>query len=402
VADDIGGIFKGFPSGWPFFSPQRKDKRKMPTSDEYFSTVKELLPLITAGTAIISAVGLVPRFGPGLAVWLALRSRFAAKPVPESIRSAEIKLLKRILAGKKHGQGYLVIAGEKGVGKTCLLNTVTGRMPGVIHVDAAPGHSKDDIVANTQNALTRPPFKMRPMTSTSQVLFWYRLVTRGESPIVVISATEREPGQGYAGLTGAVRTLVEKLKLRVVVDGSPNSISQSVLQTTREEVIEIKPMDREMIWRLDQLQDLFKCVKEAGLDDVVYAVLGGIPSRYENLGRQLDARFEAGQDPREFIGTYLCAQISDAIKIVKDSKTKTNDMDEIIKLFDKDKNCILAHTLTDNKLERPTPDKVFREVKRDGVFVLIPASNAIGIVLRHGVAKEPSLDELEELVKHKM
>jgi hypothetical protein len=56
-------------------------------------------------------------------------------------------------------------------------------------------------------------------------------------------------------------------------------------------------------------------------------------------------------------------------------------------------------TLVANHLKRPTPDKVFREVKQDGEPVLIPASNAIGIVLRHSLIKEPSLEELEELVK---
>jgi hypothetical protein len=51
------------------------------------------------------------------------------------------------------------------------------------------------------------------------------------------------------------------------------------------------------------------------------------------------------------------------------------------------------------KLQRTTPDKVFREVKQDGIFVLIPASDAIGIVLQHSLTKEPSLNELEELLK---
>jgi hypothetical protein len=38
-------------------------------------------------------------------------------------------------------------------------------------------------------------------------------------------------------------------------------------------------------------------------------------------------------------------------------------MEEIIKLFDKKKMSVLSDTLTDKKLERPTPDKVFREVE---------------------------------------
>jgi Cdc6-like AAA superfamily ATPase len=83
------------------------------------------LPLITAGGKFASAIGLVPRIGPGRAVWIALRSRFAFNPKPESLRFAEIKLLRSMIADKDFGQSYLVVTGDKGVGKTCLLNTVT-------------------------------------------------------------------------------------------------------------------------------------------------------------------------------------------------------------------------------------------------------------------------------------
>ena len=72
-----------------------------------------------------SAARLIARFSPGRAVWLALSSRFAFKPVPQSLRLEEIKLLRSTIADKDFDQGYLVVTGEKGVGKTCLLNTVT-------------------------------------------------------------------------------------------------------------------------------------------------------------------------------------------------------------------------------------------------------------------------------------
>jgi Cdc6-like AAA superfamily ATPase len=58
---------------------------------------------------------------------MALRSRFAFKPNLESLHSAEIKLLRSMIAKKDIGQSYLVVTGEKGVGKTCLLNTVTSK-----------------------------------------------------------------------------------------------------------------------------------------------------------------------------------------------------------------------------------------------------------------------------------
>jgi hypothetical protein len=56
-------------------------------------------------------------------------------------------------------------------------------------------------------------------------------------------------------------------------------------------------------------------------------------------------------------------------------------------------------TLFQNKLRRPSLYDIFREVMQDGVFVLIPTSNAIGLVLRHGLTKRPTLNELVELLK---
>jgi hypothetical protein len=102
------------------------------------------------------------------------------------------------------------------------------------------------------------------------------------------------------------------------------------------------------------------------------------------------------------IGTHLGAAIYAAIKLVRNSKSQSTDMKEIINLFDKNKLSILCDTLVDKNLKRPTPDKVFREVERNGVPVLIPASNAIGIVLQHSLSKKPTLDELEKLLKNKV
>ncbi len=61
-------------------------------------------------------------------------------------------------------------------------------------------------------------------------------------------------------------------------------------------------------------------------------MFGGIPAGYEELWENAKIDLQDGQNPRQAIGTHLCAQISAAIKLVKDSKTKTTDMDEIIKL----------------------------------------------------------------------
>jgi hypothetical protein len=225
-------------------------KNQILTFDETFSIVKEFIPLLTAGGVSVSAAGLIPRIGPGRAVWIALRSRFAFKPVPESIRLAEINQLKRKIADKDFRQGYLAVTGEKGVGKSCLLNTVTSKSAGVIKVKAQPKDDENTIIKNTLQWLTRINFDfIPPFYCSKRVVFWYRLFTFGHSPIIVINAAERKVGQENAGLTGAVRTLVDDYKLRVVVDGSPNSLDETILRTTRQSIIDIKPMSKEMIWQ---------------------------------------------------------------------------------------------------------------------------------------------------------
>jgi hypothetical protein len=269
----------------------------MPTFDELFSGFKEFLPLLTAGGAVVTAVGLIPRIGPGRAIWIALRSRFAFKPVHESLRSAEIKLLKSKLADKDFRQGYLVVTGEKGVGKSCLLSTVTSKMPGVITVRVPAKQDEETIVKNTLKLLTNSPFKfMDPLKIAPRVISWYRLFTFGQSPIVLLVASERTFGQEYADLTGAVRNLVETYNLRVIVDGSPNSLDESLLGSKRQRVFDIKPMTRVMIWQLAQLQHFFEYVKKAGLENTVFAVLDGNPADYEQLWDNAKTYLQDGQD----------------------------------------------------------------------------------------------------------
>jgi hypothetical protein len=42
-------------------------------------------------------------------------------------------------------------------------------------------------------------------------------------------------------------------------------------------------MKMEMAWQIGKRQELFKYVKDAGLEDTLFAMLGGIPAIYEKL-----------------------------------------------------------------------------------------------------------------------
>ena len=59
-------------------------------------------------------------------------------------------------------------------------------------------------------------------------------------------------------------------------------------------------------------------------------------------------------------------------------------------------------TLVANNIRLSNPENIFSEAKQDGHYVLIPAYNAIGIVLRHNVVRQPTLNQLEEWLKIKV
>ena len=51
---------------------------------------------------------------------------------------------------------------------------------------------------------------------------------------MVIKVPERLSGQNYADVTAAVRDLADLYDLRVVVDGSPNSLPPTLLATSEK------------------------------------------------------------------------------------------------------------------------------------------------------------------------
>jgi hypothetical protein len=283
-----------------------------------------------------SILGWALPIGPGRAVSIALASRFAFKPKRESLHCAKVKNLKIRVAEKDFGQSYLVVRGDIGVGKSCLLNTVTNKMPGVIKVIVWPWDRVETILEKSLHQLigTYIPYTY-PFASARRVIFWHRIFTLGRPPILVINVAERELGQKCAPLVSVVRDLVENYKLRVVVEGSQNSLSQTLLRTMRQIIIDIDPMTKEMIWQLSHLKDLFKHINETKLGDIVFAVLGGIPSRYNELWYNVQYDLKNGHNVREAIGNHLCAEIFHAINIIQYSCKKTPDVAETIQLFDK-------------------------------------------------------------------
>ena len=103
-------------------------------------------------------------------------------------------------------------------------------------------------------------------------------------------------------------------------------------------------------------------------------------------------------DARELIGMQICEKIGSAIKAVKDSRDVNHMMTEIIGLYQSSGFNLDAQIITEKKLHRSTPNKIFKEIEKDGVFLLVPASNALTIVLANNLEREPTIEKLIELV----
>ncbi len=100
---------------------------------------------------------------------------------------------------------------------------------------------------------------------------------------MVIRVPERLSGQNYADVPAAVRDLADLYGLRVVVDGSPNSLPPELLATKRETVIAVEPMSKEQIESIPEFKDLIDFLKSHNLDEPVWKVLGGSPDDYLKL-----------------------------------------------------------------------------------------------------------------------
>ncbi len=193
----------------------------MPT-DFIFETAKIALPLLFGTT--VYAAGLAPKAGPGRALIVALRSRFtfSLNPPPDSARTAQVQKLKHSINQKSWGQSYYVITGQKGVGKTRLIDTATKNTCGIIKVKITAGEPESMIIDKVLKSLTRTKFSFfDPQSSAKRVIFFYKLMTLGRTPVIVLNCSERTLNKGYAELTGAVRTLTDDFKLRVIVTINP-------------------------------------------------------------------------------------------------------------------------------------------------------------------------------------
>ena len=183
--------------------------------------ITPFIPIIGAGATAVGFVagsGFAPRVGPLRAVVLALRSKVRPSADPFTNRHEELQRLRKLMKVVSRQQ-YIVVFGQKGAGKSCLVNSATSSTCGVINVDISSRNEANEIVDMALRELSNfwIPF-MSPARSARRVIWWYSIFAR-KAPLVVVNAIERKSGASFANISAAVRILTEKYGLRVIVDG---------------------------------------------------------------------------------------------------------------------------------------------------------------------------------------
>ena len=230
-----------------------------------------------------------------------------------------------------------------------------------------------------------------------RVLWFYSFL--GRFPIVVIRVPERQSDQPYADVTAAVRGLADDFGLRVIVDGSPNSIPPEIKATERQLNIHVMPMERDQIAEISEWSELNEFLRKHSLENAVWDVLGGSPQRYMTLAENVSiSTVDDFTDPDKIISEvkdHVHSILLDALNenIIKCSPNTKS----IIQIFKKGKSSrIPIAELEKGGLLLDFPNKVFREVERDKHRFVEPASSAVGLIIQENILNDDDVAKLVE------
>jgi len=216
---------------------------------------------------------------------------------------------------------------------------------------------------------------------------------------VVIRVPERLSGQNYADVPAAVRDLADLYGLRVVVDGSPNSLPPELLATKRETVIAVEPMSKEQIESIPEFKDLIDFLKSHNLDEPVWKVLGGSPIDYLKLKKLVIKMLSLPDTPSDEVvnqvKNHLESVLSDSLnKNVLNSSSTTK---QIIKIFREKKTTKIPKAeLEAEGFLLDYPNKVFREVKTMEGWFVVPSSPAVSLIISENVTDDDGVYELRD------
>eukprot|EP00386_Alphamonas_edax_P012515 GDKI01039059.1.p1 GENE.GDKI01039059.1~~GDKI01039059.1.p1 ORF type:complete len:388 (-),score=69.72 GDKI01039059.1:225-1388(-) len=371
------------------------------TTSHFSSIGSFVLALGAAATA--PAFGVVPRAGPLRAVVLGLSS-FVRRPAMKFSDRQDLRdILSSTLKNLPRNE-YVVVVGPKGVGKSTLVDTVLRGQFGVTSVVVLPATPAAVILNNTYQALARVQnlWLGSAENSAIRVVRWYRFWFLRGRPTVVLRVRERDVGEAPAGVASAVRTLADQ-GIRVIVD-SFNSLTETTVTTTREVVVPVEPMSAACLEKVEEFKKLVVAMQQERVFDLAFAVLGGMPNSWQRLVRTWESH---GCKNTQSITEEACSDaLMDANRVVVDATRANPRLKELYTMF---RSQEFVPYGAPNELGIPLQenqrDKVLRPTKMgQGAgkeLVLVPASPAVRLVLRHSThSRPPSLKTVLSELKH--
>jgi hypothetical protein len=209
----------------------------------------------------------------------------------------------------------------------------------------------------------------------------------------VIKVPERAEREEYASITAASRELADEFGLRVVVDGSHNSIPPGLSATKRQIVMKVEPMSRATLESISAFHELITFLKLNGLADGVWSVLGGSPAAYIQLNTVYRKSMLSPPDAITAIKTFIFIELQDALtKTVADSTLNTKSIIEQFRA--KGASRITKMDLNALGLSIDYPNKVFREVRQDKDVYVIPATPAVGLIIVKSIKNATGVESL--------
>lgn len=363
------------------------------------ANVAKILGLFAFTSAGIQLSGM--RVGPLRALSLALKSKYFGPKVEfKSVREENITKIQSALRFKT-ANSYIVVVGDKGVGKSCMIETALQGMKGVVSIGISADMKEAKITALCQNEITGGSgCKIVDQTSNvNRVLFWYKLFFRGQMPVVVMKISEVYNGELPLTMIGAVHGLC-KQGVNVVVASTPHSLPPELLETTRELVIKVEALSREEILLLPQLADLFNHLKKAHLSDVVLDLLGGTPSLYVNLSHYLEVALNtentcgSADDTATVVTKFLLNLVQPIYDAAFEMKRAAPEFSNIFSRM-ADGETIDERLLRDKKLQLPSHCKILRQT---GTAV-VPASPLVALYFKHRCDPEATAKAMLRMIK---
>jgi hypothetical protein len=270
----------------------------------------------------------------------------------------------------------------------CLIFTV------YLFYQVKSGEDKDSITDKVMQEVTNIRLRWFNLSAnTKRVLWFYNLF--GTSPIVVIRVSERQQGELYCQVTSAVRGLADDFGLRVLVDGSPNSIPPEIKATGRQSNVYVMPMERELINKIPEFSEIVQFLTKHSLEEGVWRVLGGSPQRYNMLAEIISMHMAANDatdtivaEVKNHVRSLLLDSLND--NILKSSPNSK----KIIKMFrDLKVGRISISKLKAQGLSLDYPNKVFREIEKGMHRFVEPASPAVGLIIQENIVDDDQVAE---------